>query len=141
MQKLSKSLLKRTLQVKQHTAIVHRIAIFSIFTAPGLDLFSLVCFVFMFIGLLLWIVSSRGFLCRGWLNFGKQRSSLLELVLAWPWRLPLLHLHPRRRSSVNLWGEDIFAGRICITKCRNCTRLLPEKLAKYPNFYDVCPKN
>jgi len=27
-----------------------------------------------------------------------------------------------------------------LTKCRNFTRFLPEKLPKYPNFHDICPK-
>ena len=27
-----------------------------------------------------------------------------------------------------------------LTKCQNFTWFLPEKLSKYPNFYDICPK-
>jgi len=52
-----------------------------------------------------------------------------------------VHLRHRRTSSVN-FGGHIFARKICI-KCPNFTWswFLPEKLSKYRNLYDICPKN
>ena len=50
-----------------------------------------------------------------------------------------------RRSSVNFrGGHKIFARKIYVltsAKCPNFTRFLAENLSKYPNFYDICPKN
>jgi len=50
-----------------------------------------------------------------------------------------------RTSSVNFRGE---AKHFCpknmyekLRKCPNFTWFLPEKLSKYPNFCDICPKN
>ena len=56
-------------------------------------------------------------------------------------KLPNEHM---RRSSVNFRGHDIFFRKICMKNYQNariCTWFLPETLSKYPNFYDICPKN
>ena len=55
------------------------------------------------------------------------------------------------RTGVTLGAQSTLGGgarHFCpqdmyekLTKCPNFMRFVPEKLAKYPNFYDICEKN
>ena len=47
-------------------------------------------------------------------------------------------------AQPTLGGHHIFARKKYVlksAKCSNFTRFLPEKLSRYPNFYDICSKN
>ena len=46
-------------------------------------------------------------------------------------------------AQSTLGGHDIFARKICMKKLTmpEFYLILPETLAKYPNFYDICRKN
>jgi len=60
------------------------------------------------------------------------------LRLTWVWCS--WHFSIGVGAQSTLGRQDNF-GYEKLTKCPNFTRFLPEKLSKYQNFYDICPKN
>jgi len=63
-----------------------------------------------------------------------------------PWSVVSSIIIPphRRRSSVSFTAARYFCPKNMheeLTKCPNFIWFLSEKLSKYPNFYDICPKS
>jgi len=91
------------------------------------------------------MVGHRAALCVQWkrsLRMVKQRADEVIMIPSFRQNVAFCCIrarhtyHPprfcnhRRRSSVDFRGHDIF-----------CPKNMCEKLSKYPNFYDICPKN